>query len=197
MHPSIGPCASPYVRPSAGHPSVRLSLRPTDRTSVRLSICASVRRSSPTYRVDFFCTEYLKNVCVRVCVCVCRCACVCMCVCTVPASPPLHPTQPSQLCDPDPFLMLQGKEMRAGHFLGAAVFIFFLKGPRPTEACWCLLCSCRECAGQKAVKSGRRGAQGRVRAPEILLGCCQAGTSRIMHTQDGLPGPLGGLPGTE
>ena len=69
---------------------------------------------------------------------VCRCACVCMCVCTVPASPPFHPTQPSQLCDPDPFLMLQGKEMRAGHLLGAVVFFF--KKPatklRPAGA-WC------------------------------------------------------------
>ena len=28
-----------------------------------------------------------------------------------------------------------------------------------------------------------------MRTPEILLGCCQAGTSRIVHTQDDLPGP--------
>ena len=54
-----------------------------------------------------------------------------------------------------------------------------------------LVCSCRECAGQKAVKSGRRGAQGKVRTPEILLGRCQAGTYRNMHTQDDLPGPPG------
>ena len=82
-------------------------------------------------------------------------------------------------------------------FLEPRCLFFFKKGPRPTEACWCLLCSCRECAGQKAVKSSRRGAQGKVRTPEIFLGRCQDGTSRNMHTQDDLPGPPGSLPGPE
>ena len=137
------------------------------------------------------CRMYLGSVRVRVYVCGCGCACARMgvhCACWPSLSP--QPTFPA--VQPGPIFDVTRQRNARRPSLGRRD-VHLKKNYNQTEACCCLVCSCRECTGQKAIKSGRRGAQpeGQVRTPETLLGCCQAGTSRIMRTHDDLPGAPG------